>query len=182
MGYCTRVSCQICAGCGNAFERWARRARSLRRGNPSQVIPELHKSVGVSRLQASRPVALLVILMALVALASASCRTRSADGAAPSTTTARTAEKPAAPSPVQGPPAPSANAPSSLPEAGEKPPSSSDVTLPGSISPVSATGDPARDWQLKYERDLQLRKPERLNPAMSHPKRKTAFRRPPANW
>ena len=116
------------------------------------MIPELHNSVGVSRLQASGPVALLVILMALVALASASCRTRSADGAAPSTTTARTAEKPAAPSPVQGPPAPSANAPSSLPEAGEKPPSSSDVTLPGSISPVSATGDPARDWQLKYER------------------------------
>ncbi len=44
------------------------------------MIPELHNSVGVSRLQASRPVALLVILMALVALASASCRTRSADG------------------------------------------------------------------------------------------------------
>src|SRR5258708_13358109 len=150
MGYCTRVSCQICAGCGNAFERWARRARSLRRGNPSQMIPELHNSVGVSRLQASRPVALLVILVALVALASAGCRTRSADGAAPSTTTARTAEKPAVPSPVQGPSAPSANAPSSLPEAGEKLRSSSAVTLSGSISPVSATGDPAPHCQPQY--------------------------------
>lgn len=113
------------------------------------MIAERHNSVILSRLHASAPVSLLAVGLALFVVAFSGCRTKSADRAAASTT-ARVPEKAAAPAQVQASPAPSGSAPSSLPEAGGS--SGSSAASASSISPIPATGDPARDWPLKYER------------------------------
>jgi len=114
----------------------------------------LHNSVSAGRSHTAPPVALraLIAIAVFAGFACAGCRSKSADRAADSTTKAQPTEKPRVTAQVQASSAPAENAPTSVPDAAGMPGKSLEAGPTAAISPATATGDPAHDWALKYER------------------------------
>lgn len=114
----------------------------------------LHNSVRAGRSHTGPPVALqaLIVIAVFTGFASAGCRSKSASRTANSPTKAQSTERPQATAQVQASSVPSENAPASVPDAAGMPGKSLEASPSAPISPATATGDPAHDWALKYER------------------------------
>src|SRR5690242_18446366 len=117
------------------------------------MITELHKSAsaGCPRHASALVLQLLIASVILSAMASAGCRSKTPDRPTASADSAPRAEKQAIAAQVQ----PTSGASKEGISTSTAPTTSVGNSLPpdpAPIAPVAATGDPARDWALKYER------------------------------
>lgn len=117
------------------------------------MITQLHKSAsaGCLRRASALVVRLLIASAILSAMASAGCRTKTADRATTSADSAPRAEEHAIAAQVQ----PTSGASKDVISTSTAPTTAVGISVPpdpAPIAPVAATGDSARDWALKYER------------------------------